>query len=355
MADWSLPTLTSTYANFRQNLVDRDVDIAIQFQTGTPTNTPTNAVKWDTTLNRWQKWSGTAWGELATTYALTGLTCTSFSNTGNTTLGDAAADTVTVNGNTWSFPNGCTIGGTLSFSGAITYTGNVTFGDAAGDTVTFVANTASVPAGGFTFNGGTVNFSVGLQVAGSAVLSAASTATLTNKTFDTAGAGNVLKVNGNTLSATAGTATVTIPNATDTLVGRATTDTLTNKTITAMNAASSVSDTGTIATDSVGFRGVPQNAQSAAYTLALTDNGKHISITTGGITVPANASVAFPIGATVVVFNNSATSQNIAITTDTLRLAGTTTTGTRALASYGLATLVKVAAAVWVISGTGVS
>ena len=58
----------------------------------------------------------------------------------------------------------------------------------------------------------------------------AATVTLTNKTIDTASP-NTIKINGNTLSATAGTATVTVPNSTDTLVGRATTDTLTNKTI----------------------------------------------------------------------------------------------------------------------------
>jgi len=91
--------------------------------------------------------------------------------------------------------------------------------------------------------------------------------------------------------------------------------------------------TGTVGTDSIGYRGAPQNAQTAAYQLALVDNGKHISITTGGITIPANSAAAFPIGATVVIFNNSGSSQSIAITTDTLRQAGTTNTGTRTLAN----------------------
>lgn len=113
--------------------------------------------------------------------------------------------------------------------------------------------------------------------------------------------------------------------------------------------------TGTVGTDSIGYRGAPQNAQTAAYQLALVDNGKHISITTGGITIPANSAAAFPIGATVVIFNNSGSSQSIAITTDTLRQAGTTNTGTRTLANYGLATCVKVAATTWVITGAGLS
>lgn len=107
--------------------------------------------------------------------------------------------------------------------------------------------------------------------------------------------------------------------------------------------------------DAVGYKGLPQNSQTGSYTLALSDMGKHISITTGGITVPANASVAFPIGATIVIFNNSASSQNIAITTDTMYLAGTATTGTRTLAQRGLATVVKVASTTWVISGSGVT
>jgi hypothetical protein len=103
--------------------------------------------------------------------------------------------------------------------------------------------------------------------------------------------------------------------------------------------------------DAVGYKGLPQNSQTSSYTLALSDMGKHISITTGGVVIPANGSVAFPIGATIVVFNNSGSTQTISITTDTLRQAGTTSTGSRTLAVYGLATLVKVTSTVWVVTG----
>lgn len=116
-----------------------------------------------------------------------------------------------------------------------------------------------------------------------------------------------------------------------------------------------LSASATIAANSIGYRGIPQNSQTASYTLALSDAGKHISITTGGVVVPANGSIAFPVGTTIVVFNNSGSTQNISITTDTMRLAGTTNTGTRTLASYGLATLIKVASTTWVITGTGIS
>jgi hypothetical protein len=107
--------------------------------------------------------------------------------------------------------------------------------------------------------------------------------------------------------------------------------------------------------DAVGYKGLPQNSQTSGYTLALSDMGKHISITTGGVTIPANGAVAFPIGSAVTIFNNSGSNQTISITTDTLRQAGTANTGSRTLAQYGVATVLKVTSTVWVISGAGLS
>jgi hypothetical protein len=128
-----------------------------------------------------------------------------------------------------------------------------------------------------------------------------------------------------------------------------------NTDITALDQDVTVTATGTIAANSIGYRGLPQNSQTASYTLALADAGKHISITTGGVVIPANSSIAFPVGTAIVVFNNSGSNQTISITTDTLRQAGTANTGSRTLAQYGLATCVKVASTTWVISGAGLS
>jgi len=121
----------------------------------------------------------------------------------------------------------------------------------------------------------------------------------------------------------------------------------------------SISNTGGIVSsdvaDAVGYKGLPQNAKTAAYGLILTDMGKMINTTTGGVVIPANANVAFPLGSTIVIYNNSASSQTISITTDTIYLAGTATTGSRTLAQRGLATCVKVASTTWVVSGAGVT
>lgn len=100
MANWSNPVLTSTYTNFMNELKDRDTDLALQFDGVTATNLSTGTIRWNSTLNRWQKWTGSAWGELTATYALTGLSTTgnasiggTFSVTGSTTLATATATT----------------------------------------------------------------------------------------------------------------------------------------------------------------------------------------------------------------------------------------------------------------------
>ena len=72
-------------------------------------------------------------------------------------------------------------------------------------------------------------------------------------------------------------------------------------------------------------------------------------------TIPANSATAFPIGTTIAFVASSATTLTIAITTDTMYLAGTGTTGSRTLAAYGMATAVKVAATTWFISGIGLT
>ena len=110
------------------------------------------------------------------------------------------------------------------------------------------------------------------------------------------------------------------------------------------------------ADSSLGYLGSPQNSQSDNYTLALTDNGKHIFETGAGktITIPANGSVAFPIGATVTIAAD-ANALTIAITSDSLRWAQGGSLGSRTLAAYGIATIIKTAATEWRISGTGLS
>lgn len=106
----------------------------------------------------------------------------------------------------------------------------------------------------------------------------------------------------------------------------------------------------------VGYRNLPIRAATSQQTLALADVGRCISITTGGIVVPANATVAFTVGDTISVYNNSGSSQTISAAGGvTLRLAGSASTGSRTLALRGFCTLMKVATDEWVVTGAGLS
>jgi hypothetical protein len=72
MANHNLPTLTSTYANFVQEMDARMDDISIGFDPAltTVTNQATNTIRWVSASNKWEKWSGTTWNDLAATYAI---------------------------------------------------------------------------------------------------------------------------------------------------------------------------------------------------------------------------------------------------------------------------------------------
>ena len=113
-------------------------------------------------------------------------------------------------------------------------------------------------------------------------------------------------------------------------------------------------------TNAVGFRNVPVNSQSAAYTLVLADSGKLILHPAGDanartFTIPANSSVAYPIGTAITFINMTTQVVTIAITTDTMYLSSAGTTGSRSLAQYGSATAIKITSTNWVISGSGLT
>jgi hypothetical protein len=113
-------------------------------------------------------------------------------------------------------------------------------------------------------------------------------------------------------------------------------------------------------TNGIGYINIPQNSQSAAYTLVAADAGKHIfhpstDANARTFTIPANGSVAYPIGTAISFVNMTSQVVSIAITTDTMYLAGTGTTGTRSLAQYGTATALKIESNKWIISGAGLT
>jgi hypothetical protein len=96
----------------------------------------------------------------------------------------------------------------------------------------------------------------------------------------------------------------------------------------------------------------PQNSQSANYTLVLGDAGKQIfhpasDTVSRTYTIPANASVAFPIG-TVVLFTveNGGASISVAINSDTLVL-GSGVTGTAPVSPNNTLMAIKVTATKW--------
>jgi hypothetical protein len=121
--------------------------------------------------------------------------------------------------------------------------------------------------------------------------------------------------------------------------------------ITSLTAGTGISVSGS----TINATGSTLNSQTSAYVLVAGDAGKSISITTGGVTV--NNSV-FSAGNIVTIYNNSGSSQTITQGAGmTLQWAGQTasTTGTRTLGLYSMASILFISSSVGVISGAGLT
>ena len=145
----------------------------------------------------------------------------------------------------------------------------------------------------------------------------------------TGNAGKALTTDGTT-SSWSNTINGTAIPASKTLVDTDSSQTLTNKTLTA--------PVVTLAT----------NAQAGAYTLVLTDAGKLVELSGGGtLTVPTNASVAFPIGTQIHILQTGASQVTVGGAGVTINA----TPGLKLRAQWSGATLIKRATDTWVLVG----
>jgi hypothetical protein len=127
--------------------------------------------------------------------------------------------------------------------------------------------------------------------------------------------------------------------------------------------AQTLSATGNISGNTAGFaigyRDIPQVSFTGNATIAITDAGKHYYSTESTdyiLTIADNSAVTWPVGTAITVVNRGTGNITIAQAAGvSLYLAGNSSAGNRTVTTYGMATVLNVAANVWMINGTGVS
>jgi hypothetical protein len=100
----------------------------------------------------------------------------------------------------------------------------------------------------------------------------------------------------------------------------------------------------------IGWRTVPASATTSG-SLTVAEVGKCVPAT-AGVTIP---NATFSAGDCLSIYNNSASAITITAGITTMRLAGSTTTGSRNLAARGMATIWFLSSTECIVSGPGVS
>lgn len=252
--------------------------------------------------------------------------------------------------------------GTPAGAGTVTHTGNLTsnavvLGNGTADT--------KVVAGITTDGTSILNLGVTSTTAGKVKLFGGTSGDATIQTAAAAGtatvvtlpnASSTLPIFGQQLTFSGPTAarTVTLPDASFTV---ARTDAA--NTFTGVQTMTSPAFLTSATLDGVKlYPGIPPNAQTGDYTLAVADANTAITNAGGGThdwTIPANGSIPIPVGSTVVFINPVNVQRNIKITTDTLIWLPSGATGNRIMASYGMATVYKADTTTWYITGVGLT
>lgn len=219
---------------------------------------------------------------------------------------------------------------------------------------TFATATAAIPLSQLDSN-----FATTITLGNTAIQLGNTVTTLNNMTFANVTISSVASTFPNNYLANS---TITLGNATLTL--GSTTSTVGNLTLSNVTISSGTvsANAGVATSDSVnvvGYMGLPQNSQNGDYNVVIGDAGKHLYHPTGQAagtyTIPANSNVAFTVGTAITFVNMSANAVTVAVTTDTMYLASTGSTGNRTLAQYGIATAVKITSTSWLISGSALT
>jgi hypothetical protein len=106
----------------------------------------------------------------------------------------------------------------------------------------------------------------------------------------------------------------------------------------------------------IGYLEIPQVSLAANVTANLTVSGKHYYSTSASnlaLTIADNSVASWPVGTAISVVNRGTANITVAPAAGvSLYLAGNATSGNRTVTTYGMATMMNVAANIWMISGT---